>query len=73
MTRVGLGKFGKVDIASPTLLVIAALALVLVFIGIVLVAVWARGAVTLEKVTEEGNPGKVVPLPAQEGLLHERS
>lgn len=73
MIRVSLGKFGKVDIASPTLLEIAALALVLMFIGIVLMAVWVRGTLTLEKVTEEGNLRNLVPLPVHEGLLHERS
>lgn len=40
MIRVSLGKFGKVQITRPTLLEIAALALVLAFIGIVLVAAW---------------------------------
>lgn len=71
--RVSLGKFGRVDIASPTSLEVAALALVLVFIGIVLMAVWVRGALTLEEVTEESNLGNVVPLPVHGGLLHERS
>jgi hypothetical protein len=37
--RVNLGKFGKVHIIHPTLLEIAALAIVLVFLGIVFVAV----------------------------------